>query len=184
MKEGGLILWSNGNNDQAYGSWNPSHFSHVSDWEVGDEIVLMDFPRPFEQNVQSDAVRISTTTTTGWNIGAENVRFGRCGIVGAWWKEMEIEYDIGKNSSISGVWTDSVNLPYSIKYYDDNNNEKKWVVWRQDCKGTISGIDSPKARRWRLCWNSTDLHQTKGLSTYRSGGGLHAELILRNSLKI
>ena len=28
---------------------------------------------------------------------------------------------------------------------------------------------------WRLSWNTTDMFQTGGLSTYRGGGGLHAE---------
>ena len=33
-------------------------------------------------------------TETGWNRPGSDVRFGRCGLVGAWWKALEIEFNV------------------------------------------------------------------------------------------
>ncbi len=116
---------------------------------------------------------------TGWNLPAENIKFGESGVVGDWWKEMEIEYELnGDNVAIQGIWTDSVELPYTIKYYDEDTDS--WVVFRVNREGDVYdlGLAKVRAKKWRLHWASTDGQKTKGLSTYRSGGGLHAELLI------
>jgi len=52
--------------------------------------------------------------------------------------------------------------------------------WRTVATG-LHGVtvlkEMPHATAYRLRWASTDLHQTGGLSTARSGGGLHAEVL-------
>jgi len=170
-KELGLLVWSNG--VDAYGCCNPTEFTTSSDWKVGDVINLLDFPC---QGKLANVSTYSSITGTGWNLGGDNIRFGQCGLVGGWWKEMEIEYELRDKSSISGVWSDSVELPYTVKYQNEHGD---WIVLKTDCKGSFfdATFSKVQAKRWRLHWESTDMHKTQGLSTYRSGGGLHAELI-------
>jgi len=91
---------------------------------------------------------------------------------------MEIEYKLEKGGNpLIGVHSDSINLPYTIKY---KNKKGFWVVLKEHCLGTVidpklfSGVSATK---WRLHWLSTDMHQSEGLSTYRSGGGFHADFL-------
>eukprot|EP00586_Coscinodiscus_wailesii_P012642 CAMPEP_0172514982 /NCGR_PEP_ID=MMETSP1066-20121228/264427_1 /TAXON_ID=671091 /ORGANISM="Coscinodiscus wailesii, Strain CCMP2513" /LENGTH=349 /DNA_ID=CAMNT_0013295867 /DNA_START=52 /DNA_END=1098 /DNA_ORIENTATION=+ len=171
-QEGGLILWPN--EQHMYGCWNPTEYAKDSDWEVGDIVTLLDFP---VDGVIAKASSYQRITGTGWNIGGDCIQFGKCGLVGDWWKEMEVEFKFDEICPLIGVHTDSVLLPYSIKYQDCTGN---WIVLKDQCLGSVIDPDmfaKAKATHWRLHWQSTDLHKTSGLSTYRSGGGLHAEFL-------
>lgn len=100
---------------------------------------------------------------------------GYAGLVGHYWNELEVEYEFEEITSIAGIWSDSLTLPYTIKY---KGSDGEWIVIDDDCKGT-KFFDAPiLSKKWRLFWNSTNLHETGGLSTARGGGGLHAELLL------
>jgi hypothetical protein len=40
--------------------------------------------------------RVTKHTGTGWNLEGSEIAFGRCGIVGDWWKELVVEFDFGE----------------------------------------------------------------------------------------
>lgn len=181
-REGGLLLWSSGS--KAFACWNPTEYTKSDDWSIGDVITLLDFPRTHTSigavrtKQLASVAKYSKVSDTGWNLNADCIKFGECGLVGGWWKELEIEYELrGDSRTITGIWTDSVKLPYTIKYYQEDGD--KWVVFRESCKGNVFDRELSKVntKKWRLHWASTDLFQTQGLSTYRSGGGIHAELL-------
>jgi hypothetical protein len=175
-REGGLLLWFDG--QIVFGTWNSVGFlsgpSTFEEWEIGDKITFLDFPLP---GALAEVSAYSGITATNWNLDADAVRFGQSGLVGNVWREMEIEYDLEEGEKISGVWTDSITLPYSVKYY--NEKSKRWVTLKENCKGSFEDdvLLSVPATRWRLHWDSTALDNTGGLSTFRSGGGIHAELL-------
>ena len=174
-REGGLLLWSN--TSQAYACWNPTEYTKSDDWSIGDEMTLLDFEHHPKKLASVASYR--KVSGTGWNLNADCIRFGQCGLVGPRWKEMEIEYELEGDNTITGIWTDSsVELPYTIKYYQEDGD--KWVVFRDNCMGNIINdkqLSEVKATKWRLQWASTDWSKTEGLSTGRSAGGIHAELL-------
>jgi hypothetical protein len=176
-KEDGILLWIA--MGQGYGCWNPSEFATIDDWKFGDTIVLLDFPCPFfitsSKYAVQDVQSYKALTDIGWNISPDKIRFGQCGIVGGWWKQMIIEFNLDSPSNIVGVWSDSFQLPYSIKYKNLKTGE--WIEVLKECKGSITFPNQVFAQQFILAWESTDMHQTGGLSTYRGGGGIHAELI-------
>lgn len=177
-REGGLMIWSN--SETAFGSWNPRAFNKADDWKAGDAITLLDYNIDLffgtDKEVASNCT-YSLTDGAGWNLAADNIQFGQCGLVGHWWKGMGVEYELEEQAAVWGVWSDSINLPYSIEYVDLDTG--KWVTYKEKCTGTTRFLSSVIAKKWKLHWESTDLHQTGGLSTYRGGGGLHAELIVK-----
>merc|ERR1719223_1215257 len=176
MREGGLLLWFGG--QVIFGTWNSVAFltgpSTFEEWEIGDKITFLDFPLP---GALAEISVYSGIMATNWKLDADAIRFGQSGLVGNFWREMEIEYDLEEGEKISGVWTDSITLPYSVKYY--NEKSKRWVTLKENCKGSFEDdvLLSVPATRWRLHWDSTALDNTGGLSTFRSGGGIHAELL-------
>ena len=95
-KQGGLMVWSN--STTAFGAWNPREFSTEGDWMPGDRIKLIDY------NFESNGTRVAVATnctysvtngTTGWNLAADSIRFGQSGLVGGYWTEMGIGYELG-----------------------------------------------------------------------------------------
>jgi hypothetical protein len=183
-KVGGLLVWAN--STTAFGTWNPREYSKANDWEKYDMVPLIDYIAFHVHTVvrvpDDTDVTISTNTyNTGWNLPAEAIRFGQCGLVGGWWNEMEIEYELEEAMPVVGIWSDSVELPYTIKYESLISGD--WVVHKESNFGNHL-FDGPLyAKKWRLNWNSTDLFETQGLSTYRSGGGLHAELMVLDGIE-
>lgn len=173
-REGGLMVWSN--STTAFGSWNPREFSKVGDWMAGDVITLVDYTNVDVDREVARNCNYSLTTGTGWNLAADNIRFGQCGLAGDWWKEMGLEYELEHVAPVRGVWSDSVNLPYSIDYQDLKSGN--WITHEMNCTGSTMFASSVFAKKWRLHWESTDLFEAGGLSSYRGGGGLHAELII------
>lgn len=88
-----------------------------------------------------------------------------------------LEYTMQGAYAVVGVWTDSVDLGYSVQYY--NEEKREWTLLSYDCTDSITFPDGGiVASKWRLYWESTDFKKTRGLSTARSGGGLHAELLV------
>lgn len=174
QKEGGLMIWTN--SSVAFGAWNPREFSEVDDWKEGDLIELKfdKFDQIYGSKEFARDCTYTALTATGWDLPGESIRLGYPGLVGHYWNELEVEYEFDQAESIHGVWSDSVNLPYAIKYEGDNG---EWIILDDDCKGTKI-FDTPvSSKKWRLYWETTDLFLTGGLSTYRGGGGLHAELL-------
>lgn len=171
---GGLLIWTDGGR-QAFGCWNPVEFSKKTDWKIGDVITFLNTP-PINSTF-APVLRYETKAGTGWNIPAQNIRFGQCGVVGGWWKELELEFTLAHKTTLSGVWTDSVELPYSIMY---ENEKGGWVKLKDGCTGIWkdASFHNVSAKKWKVCWKSTDMHKSHGLSTMRGGGGFHVELLL------
>ena len=181
------MFWSaEGSGDAGTDSFNPAGLANADDWRVGDEIVLLDFVpealEPFAGLVSaSDAdfsgvYKLKEGVSTGWNIDAENMRFGRCGIVGNWWKFLAVEIFFRSSVNVGGIRTDSSpELPYIVEC---QAKDGEWEVVDTHCTGNTRLSTPSLTRAVRLTWESTDMHQARGLSTMRSGGGLHAEVWL------
>jgi hypothetical protein len=188
-KEEGVVFWGADERGSAgTGFYNPAAFAQSNDFEVGDEIVLLDFEpaalEPFAGLVSSTELdlngvyRLKEGTGTGWNLDAENLRFGRCGIVGDWWKELSVEIEFRHEVDVGGIRTDSgVDLPYRVERLLEGRGQ--WELVQGGCTGNTR-LDGGAVftRALRLTWESTDMHKSGGLSTMRSGGGLHAEVWL------
>ena len=186
-KVGGVIFWgAEGRGEAGVGCFNPVEYAEAGDWRAGDEVVLLDYTPSALQHldglVSSSVADLPGSyslagTGTGWNLDAENLRFGRCGIVGDWWKELSVVITFIRPVKVGGVRTDSPpDLPYKI---ESQTKGGAWELVEENCQGNTRvegrGVTS---KSMRLTWANTDLHKMKGLSTYRSGGGIHAEIWL------
>lgn len=155
----------------AVGCWNPPLFAKVEDWAIGDKIEFIDFePNGTTRDPILPINSYKALTGTGWNLPASAIQFGQSGCVGAWWEELEIQYDLTFLSNVTGIWTDSSPLSYTVSYFDGN----KWLKVDGKFSGSTE-VPSVQTQSVRLRWNTTDLFQLLGLSSYRAGGGIHAE---------
>mmetsp|Transcript_32070 Transcript_32070/g.47182 ORF Transcript_32070/g.47182 Transcript_32070/m.47182 type:complete len:277 (-) Transcript_32070:434-1264(-) len=175
-KEYGVLIWTL-NSSYGYGSWNPSEFSSESDWLEGDVISLLDYETNVTAGIRNESIILpcsgyTALTPTGWNLPGDNIQFGKTGLVGGWWKELKIEYKFKTLSIVTGVWSDSIDLPYSVKYLDQDGN---WSTLCEACYGSITTLPPTLTDKVQISWQTTDFKQSRGLSTYRSGGGFHAE---------
>ena len=113
---------------------------------------------------------------TGWNIDKEAIRVGRSGIVGDWWKELQVKVklEIPSNMLEGGLylWCDAVKLTCV-------STDESVTFEKDDVHPTIYRVKSPDAcsiSELNLFFETTDLHQLD-LSTYRDGGGLHIDTL-------
>eukprot|EP00928_Gymnodinium_smaydae_P069969 TRINITY_DN53928_c0_g1_i1.p1 TRINITY_DN53928_c0_g1~~TRINITY_DN53928_c0_g1_i1.p1 ORF type:complete len:917 (+),score=100.01 TRINITY_DN53928_c0_g1_i1:69-2819(+) len=175
-KEDGLLLWGAkaGSSFGGYGCWNPAEYCTAEDWQVGDIIELLDYEESFEDlGVSLPVQGYELLTKTGWNLSGEHIGWGRCGLVGDFWKELDIKFDFGRPFKVRGVRTDSLNLPFDA-YYLGTNGE--WI----NLAGGLTGVAATMpviTTACRLHWRDTNMHMLGGISTYRGGGGIHAEFL-------
>jgi len=188
-KEGGIVVWAGwappkqvsgaSTPGDSLGCWNPAEYNAADDWAPGDVLDLLDWTEFVDTGKEVGGlappaalpVRTHTLTTgTGWNLPGSEVAFGRCGLVGDWWKALGVEVEFEGDCLLTGVRTDSMQLPYAVDVLVGN-------AWTAHGSGLLGDTDlTPvECARARVTWEGTDLHKSGGLSTARSGGGFHCE---------
>ena len=75
---------------------------------------------------------------------------------------------------MAGVCSDTTYLPYSVIYID---LELGWITLIEIFYRSVKTLSLKTTTKVRTIWESIDLFQSSGLSTYCSGGGFHAEPI-------
>ena len=210
-KESGCMFFGAGGgaNGVGVGCWNPAEYSEPGSFRRGDVLVLVHFvgnnvpaltlPAGIPLEVAEITMRVLTPTRvtkhtgTGWNLEGSEIAFGRCGIVGDWWKELVVEFDFGERAvTVTGVRTDSgEDLPVKVEVCLLGMDSEWWdevnlgLPERNYDPALSSGITTGQrtvpafhnVRKVRCSWAETDLHKTRGLSTARGGGGIHCEVI-------
>ena len=198
-----------GANGVGVGCWNPAEYSEPGSFRRGDVLVLVHFvgnnvpaltlPAGIPLEVAEITMRVLTPTRvtkhtgTGWNLEGSEIAFGRCGIVGDYWKELVVEFDFGERAvTVTGVRTDSgEDLPVKVEVCLLGMDSEWWdevnlgLPERNYDPALSSGITTGQrtvpvfnnVRKVRCSWAETDLHKTHGLSTARGGGGIHCEVI-------
>lgn len=195
-----------GANGVGVGCWNPAEYSEPGSFRRGDVLVLVHFVGnnvpaltlpagiPFEITMRVlTPTRVTKHTGTGWNLEGSEIAFGRCGIVGDYWKELVVEFDFGERAvTVTGVRTDSgEDLPVKVEVCLLGMDSEWWdevnlgLPERNYDPALSSGITTGQrtvpvfnnVRKVRCSWAETDLHKTHGLSTARGGGGIHCEVI-------
>ena len=181
-KTSGVLLWdvgAAGASGAGVGCWNPSEYAAADDFRVGD---VLDFPDLAAPPLDLAPVqRVTFNTGTGWNLAGPHLAFGRCGVVGDWWRTLEAEFRMDEETRVVGVYTDAPSeLPVAV-YHLAEGEEERWVEARTRetaTRGRVVVIEpAVKTRGVRVAWETTDLHKTGGLSTARSGGGVHAHIL-------
>ena len=167
------------------GCSNPCDYAREGEWSVGDRLQLLAYSHENQPPPYTFALSIDEyicQTETGWNLPGHLIRFGQCGLVGGWWKEMEIEFKIEEASvgtRIYGVHTDASfeSLPFTAtalrsdgEWHDIELSEDD-VPWGRAFASVMDDVSAVRVR-----WDSTDLHKLAN-STARSGGGIHANLL-------
>eukprot|EP00639_Heterosigma_akashiwo_P015558 CAMPEP_0206388784 /NCGR_PEP_ID=MMETSP0294-20121207/17508_1 /ASSEMBLY_ACC=CAM_ASM_000327 /TAXON_ID=39354 /ORGANISM="Heterosigma akashiwo, Strain CCMP2393" /LENGTH=403 /DNA_ID=CAMNT_0053840615 /DNA_START=116 /DNA_END=1323 /DNA_ORIENTATION=+ len=183
-KVGAVVVWggrrdAGGGEADAFGCWNPADYADAADWQVADSVQLLDFAGGLELYAPAvPVVSLELKTETGWNLDADKIRFGQCGLVGGWWKGLEVQFNLPAPHVVTAVRTDSgPALPFALSFSRDGG-----ATWEQAAAGLrgapLACLPQPvTAQAFRLAWAETDLHKSEGLSTARSGGGLHAQLL-------
>ncbi|CAE8686972.1 unnamed protein product [Polarella glacialis] len=175
-KEDGVLLWGCKTGGGAYGCWNPSEYATPTDWQPGDKVELLDYGAAYEELGLGSAlpvVKHEATTGTGWNLSGEHIMWGRCGIVGNYWKALEVQFDFGRKYRVTGVRTDCLDLPFDIYYLAEGGD---WVKFGIGLTGATA-VSAVVTSACKISWNETNMFQLRGLSTMRSGGGIHAEFL-------
>jgi hypothetical protein len=179
-KEGGLLVWhmTMADSVKVQGCWNPTEFTTVNDWLPGDDVEFLDI---FDNSVSLAPVKRFKAPKTGWGLNAENIQFGHCGLVGSYWEELTVDYVFEERSEVTAIWSDSIDLPYAVSYWgkEERGGAATWIKIVEDAVATYQLPNPTLTNRIRLHWPSTDLHKTKSLSSARSGGGLHAEVVVK-----
>jgi len=165
------------------GCWNPAGYANAGDWAVGDTFTLLNYsselampPLTFPLSI----AKYETHSGTGWNLPGEVIRFGQSGLVGDWWKTLDVEFvlhDIG--SRVYGVHTDAPYeaLPFTVTALRADGEWHEVELAQRQCPwGKPFKIPLDDASSIRVRWETTDLGKLPG-STYRSGGGLHANIV-------
>ena len=179
-----ICVWG-GPKGEGVGCWNPAGYAKENDWEVGDTVTLLNYSESHAMPPLTFPLSISeykTHSQTGWNLPGEMIRFGNAGLVGHWWKELDVEFVLDKSNvgiRVCGVHTDALyeSLCFNVKALRSDGQwhevplSRDKVAWG---RAFAQPIDD--ARSIRVTWPDTDLHKLPG-STYRSGGGLHANIV-------
>ena len=195
---GGALFWrgayATDGAARCVGCWNPADYAVAGAWIDGDEMELIDFISPAPAGDALEVASRRLLTATGWRLGVERLQFGESGLVGDWWKDLGVEIELRGTWALSAVRCDAASLPYSLEVRSAQEDGVEGCVqapctgdvkmdaegWRTVATG-LNGVtvlkEMPHVTAYRLRWASTDLHQTGGLSTARSGGGLHAEVL-------
>ena len=190
-REDAVLLWAPEQGDDAglstlgVGCWNPADYASAGDWMQGDLVSLMSLPLPPLKR-RLPVARYEALSGTGWSLPGDFLAFGQCGLVGDYWRALRVELHLKAACALSGVLTDADadNCPTRVEVRDlDGNWAEPLYIAMPDPAGVflqvVSRIGEPSViavDAVRLCWPSTDLHKSKGLSSARSGGGVHAEL--------
>lgn len=114
-----------------------------------------------------------------------NCLFGKSGVVGDWWRALELEFTFGEDTEVGGLYTDvTVSDEVTLEVFVLDLSSDVWVkvatnpVSTSDVESASTFVFADEktftCRKVRARWETTDLHKLGGLSTARSGGGLHA----------
>jgi hypothetical protein len=179
-----VCVWG-GPKGQGVGRWNPAVRAKAGDWAVGDKVTLMNYsealampPRTFPLSIKEYKIH----SPTGWNLPANAIRFGQAGLIGHWWKTLDVEFvldDSNVGTRVYGVHTDA---PYETLKFEVQalRSDGRWhkvrlsskkVPWGRAFKRPVDDATSI-----RVTWPDTDLHKLP-LSAHRSGEGLHANIV-------
>jgi hypothetical protein len=180
------------------GCWNPADYAAADDFRPGDVLLFPDLvvsnsngSHGSENQFGSmeDAARfpalvpssVAANTGTGWNLPGRDARFGRCGLVGDWWRALELEFLFDTDTLVAGVYPDAPTaetpLEVAVLRGDaDAGDASAWekIETRAVGAARVFAAAPVSCRRVRARWETTDLHKLGGLSTARSGGGVHA----------
>ena len=203
-KTGGCLLWGagGGSTGVGVGCWNPAEYSEPGSFRRGDVLVLPDFvgadvPAAGAASGRTGSgssnrvvekvlvpARVTKKSGTGWNLAGDEIAFGRCGLVGDWWRELSVtfEFDSPGGVAVSRVRTDSgLDLPCIAEVQILNGESWRPVPVTRDAGSSSAGSSVVSSianvTKVRCVWSETDLHKTNGLSTARGGGGVHCEVI-------
>lgn len=180
-----VIVFQHRESGLGVGCLNPCDYAASGDWVVGERIPLSAYssenlPPPYTFPILIE--EYACHTQTGWNLPGAYIRFGQCGLVGHYWKELEVEFKISPDAygaRIFGLHTDTdyENVPFTVFAL---RSDGEWHPvelhdashpWGKAFKSIMDDVSSVRVR-----WEHTDLFKVPG-STARSGGGLHATLL-------
>ena len=201
-KSDAVLVWDVGSGetpDGGFGCWNPSDYAAAGDWRTGDVLIFPDLT--VSGDLTSEGVDSAATTSplfqtlcpssvdkntgTGWNLVGTNCLFGKSGVVGDWWRALELEFTFGEDTEVGGLYTDvTVSDEVTLEVFVLDLSSDVWVkvatnpVSTSDVESASTFVFADEktftCRKVRARWETTDLHKLGGLSTARSGGGLHA----------
>ena len=164
------------------GCWNPPALAAADDFKQGDVLLFPDLVVEDKRFPALVPNSVAANTGTGWNRPAGDARFGRCGLVGDYWKALELEFTFDKDTLVAGLYldaptTDEMPLEVAVLRGDaDAGAAENWQKIETKTVGSarVFAAEPVSCRRVRARWATTDLHKLGGLNTARSGGGIHA----------
>ena len=170
------------------GCWNPADYAAPDDFRVGDVLLFPDLVSTAGPDTDARfpalvPASVAANTGTGWNLPGGDARFGRCGLVGDWWRALELEFAFESDTLVAGLCTDApphAETPLQVAVLRGDADGGDPANWETVATRSVAGATrvfeaAPVVcRRVRARWETTDLHKLGGLSTARSGGGIHA----------
>ena len=174
-----IIFQANGKKTEySIGCWNPCGGAAEGDFQVGDVIHLTDFAGGVEGYCPAELGRPLSTkrkllSKTGWNLKAEQSSFGRTGLVGAYWAELEISFTLDAGKTATAIRTD----------HDDENQrvvsakiDEMWseVAVKNTKDGLMTFAEPVETQELKISFKGSG---ALPCTTKHSGGGSHFEVM-------
>lgn len=137
------------------GCWNPADYAAADDFRPGDVLLFPDLvvsgsgsdgngsENRSGGNIE-DAARfpalvpasVAANTGTGWNLQGRDARFGRCGLVGDWWRALELEFVFDTDTLVAGVYTDAPTAETPLEVAVSRGD----AVWGNSLTSSANGV--------------------------------------------
>jgi len=101
---------------------------------------------------------ITSSTPTGWQRNPSVIRYGQVGLVGHWWKQLQVTFAFPSAMTVTGLETDDARNAYTAWTSMDGN------TWQQQLSGArlsqnFAGVEARYARiRWENTEGSHGIH--------------------------
>ena len=155
--------------NQVRGYYNPAEYTREDDFWAGDVLEAIDYksllPGGLCPSRQEYGI-ISVNQALGWAVDSSNIRIGKFGVVGAYYKNFE--YTVYLDEPVKTMWLDAVDI---VAKYTTGG----WPVDltpRSD-DPALRDFASPVSGELKIEFFDVSHLTLNGLTTVRDAGGLH-----------
>jgi hypothetical protein len=161
--------------DMVRGHYNPYVYTSVGDFAVGDKLEIQDYEPitngdcvPEEYGIVAFLNLEQSSSGTGWNVPISNVRIGKFGVIGGWYKDFE--YTVYLDTAVTTFWCDAVGIVIDVS--TDGGNSFSPVT-APASNPTLRSLGSSVSGYIQIRFYSVSHLTLNGLITSREAGGLH-----------
>ena len=175
-----IIFQANGKKSEyGIGCWNPCGGAAEGDFQVGDVIHLTDFQGGKEGYCPAELgaplpTKRKLHSKTGWNLKAKQSSFGRTGLVGAYWAELEISFTLDPGKTVTAIRTDHEDENQRVVRAKNEDGTWTEVNIKSTKDGLMTFAEPVETREIKIAFKGSG---ASPCTTKHSGGGSHFEVM-------